>query len=145
MRVPLQERNLPLTRRTYPLRRGRNRSDLQRNWGCSTHSVRSGRRHCSESRAIDSANTVRVGVLGAGQAHVFVGVVVGVDGAVLGAARRLVEPIGKCPWIYLHMICDATDAAEGVVVNVQILQTRQVAHRTWLELRNLVAGKIEIL
>ena len=43
----------------------------------------------------------------------FVGVVVGVDGAVLGAARRLVEPIGKCPGIYLHMICDATDAAEG--------------------------------
>ena len=50
----------------------------------------------TESRAIHSSNTARVGGLGAGQAHVVVGVVVGVDSAVLGTA-------GLCPSVSLSL------------------------------------------
>ena len=50
--------------------------------------IRGGSRR-SESRAVHSANTVSVGVLGTGRAHVVVGVVVGINSAVLGSAGEL--------------------------------------------------------
>ena len=106
--------------------------------------IRGGSRR-SESRAVDSSNAVRVGVLGAGQAHVVVGVVVGIDITVVGAKGSLVETMFNYQIIDLHIFGDATDTPEGIAPNLQIVQVRHVAQPTWLEFGDLVVPEVESL